>query len=70
MSALLNCEIDPSQEVEGVPGALSMLEDLYNEHRHDIEIVKSVSIFLLQRRVLVGIFRSRVLKAAFLDSNT
>ena len=42
MSALLNCEIDPSLEVEGVPGALSMLEDLYNEHRHDIEIIKSV----------------------------
>ena len=44
MSALLNCEIDPSLEVEGVPGALSMLEDLYNEHRHDIEIVKSVCL--------------------------
>ncbi|KAL5249162.1 hypothetical protein ACHWQZ_G018118 [Mnemiopsis leidyi] len=42
MSALLRGDIDPNQEVEGVPGALSMLEDLLNEHRHDTEIVKSV----------------------------
>jgi hypothetical protein len=42
MSALLSCEIDPSQEVEGVPGALSMLYDLFIEHQHDFEIIKSV----------------------------
>ena len=47
MSALLRGDIDPNQEVEGVPGALSMLEDLLNEHRHDTEIVKSVRLLFV-----------------------